>query len=757
LEATTDGVWDWDIPSGHVYFSPQWARLLGYEPEEVPQRVEFFYTLLLPEDIPRIRQIMEDHFAGKTPDKQDEVQLRTKSGEYRWFNDRGKVVTRDAKGAPLRMVGTITDITERKKAKAALEESERELRLITNKVPGPVSRVDRSLKYLFVNDAYERIFSRPREQIIGHTMLEVLGDQLFNDVRENVEKVLSGEPISFETHFIDAQGLHHHALVHYVPDRNAQNEVMGFFIIAFNVTDLRQAEDAVRMSDAALKSISQGVIITDRNGQILSLNRAFSTITGYTAEETLHQNCELLSANFQDPVALSSLQEARRKGIEFSREVLDRRRDGSLFWNDLTLTPVRGANGSITHFISVIRDVTERRKLEEQFRRSHRMEAIGHLASGVAHDFNNILAAILGNAELAIHETLHSNTRLECLKEIVTACDRGKSMIQQILSFSRQSPQQQRVIRLAPIIQESINLLRVTLPSSVNIKVSLAQDAPEILADPTQIHQVLVNLCTNAWHALGDKPGSIDVQLDRWVVNEDMANHGINPGTRAFARITVRDTGEGMSPEVLEQIFDPFFTTKEQGKGTGLGLAVVMGIVQAHHGTISVESQVGKGSTFYIHLPASNSSAPKTPSTSIGTSRGSGQRVLFLDDEPGLVSLGTRMLRHLGYEVEGFEHPAEALNRFRQEPNRFDLVITDHNMPGQTGLQIASQIRSLSPSVPIVLCSGRISDDLLTQARDCGIQELLHKPASIQDYSGAVSRALTGDRQSTSTDSETPR
>jgi PAS domain S-box-containing protein len=743
LEATTDGLWDWDIPSGKVYFSPQWARLLGYDPQEVPQRVEFFFTLLHPEDIPRIRKVLDDHFAGITVVKQDEVQLRTKSGEYKWFYDRGKVVTRDASGTPIRMVGTITDITQRKDAEAALAASERELRLITNKTPGIVSRVDRSLRYLFVNEMYEQIFNRRREDIIGSTMQEVLGEALFNDVRDYIDQVLSGVPVSFESKYLDHTGLVHDALVNYVPDFNVNKEVTGFFVMAFNITDLRRAEAAVRVSDVALKSISQGVIIADRDGRILSLNRAFTTITGYQPEEVLHRPCAEVLAHFQDPQTLPHLLEAKSHGIEFSTEVLDRRRDGSLFWNDLTLSPVRDHSGTLTHYITVIRDVTERRRLEEQLRRSQRMEAIGHLAGGVAHDFNNILAAVFGNAELALQNCPDSDPNRPCLQEILTACARGKSMIQQILAFSRQQPQQRRVIHLAPVIQETVNLLRVTLPSSVQIRVDLSPDTPEVLADPTQIHQVLVNLCTNAWHAIGDKPGVIEIILDRLTTPDrtQLSPGGLPAGQHA--RITVRDNGQGILPENLERIFDPFFTTKDHGKGTGLGLAMVMGILQAHEGTVGVESQPGLGTTFCIQIPASlsNTKAPTPPPSH--AQRGSGQRILFLDDEPSLVSVASRMLRHLGYVVDAFENPEEALRQFHNRPTDFSLVITDHNMPGQTGLQVAEQIHAAQPDLPILLCSGRISDELSEQASHVGIRELLHKPVAMDELHSAIGRVLS--------------
>lgn len=742
LDATLDGLWDWNIPTGEVHFSPQWARLLGYSADEIPMRVEFFFTVLHPEDVPRVQKVLEDHLQGKTEVKQDEVRLKMKGGEYRWFLDRGKVVTRDAAGTPLRMVGTITDITARKRTEAALLASENELRLITNKVPGPVSRVDRNLRYLFVNDHYEVTLGRRREEVLGASMPEILGPDLFRQAEPNIRRALRGEQVTFETRSTAPGGNERFNLVNLIPDLDSAGKVVGFFVMALDITDRKRAEAALRISDAALKSISQGVLITSVDGTILSVNQAFCTITGYAEAGILGRSSQFLYEGLNDPRSLRALKNALHEGREFSGELSDRRADGSRFWNDLTVTPVRDERGELTHFICVIRDVSQRRRLEDQLRQVQKMEAIGQLAGGVAHDFNNILAAIIGNVELALMDTADGHPARESLHEIKNASARAKSLIQQILAFSRQQPQERRVITLGPVVQEALGFLRATIPAVVTVVSTTEPDLPPILGDPTQIHQIIVNLCTNAWHAMDDQPGCIEIALHSMTLEEGHVSRMAGMRAGRYACLSVKDSGKGMDTATLERIFDPFFTTKEPGKGTGLGLSVVHGIVQAHDGWINVSSQPGRGSTFQVFFPVTTTQEELTGETAPEFKRGDGHHILYIDDETSLVALAKRMLERFGYRVSGFSDSGQAMRHFRENPSAFDLVITDLNMPGYSGLQMAAEFLRLRKDLPVVLCSGRVTEDLKQRAFSAGIKDVLHKPNTSEELSKTVHRLI---------------
>ena len=389
--------------------------------------------------------------------------------------------------------------------------------------------------------------------------------------------------------------------------------------------------------------------------------------------------------------------------------------------------------------------IAERQQFEEQFRQSQKMEAIGLLAGGIAHDFNNILAAIGGNTELALEDTGPDHPAREFLEEIKNSTGRAKRLVQQIFAFSRRQPFDRRVVSLEPLIEESANFLRASLPASVALATEVDADVPPVLADATQIHQVMINLCMNAWHALAGQPGCIAVRLQAVTLDAAAAQRfaGLCPGK--FVRLTVSDTGVGMDADTRARIFEPFFTTKEPGKGTGLGLAVVHGIVLGHDGAIAVTSEPGQGATFEIYFPATTAIAEAT-TVPVPALRSHGQHILFLDDEAPLVTLAQRVLQRLGYRVTGFTRAVDALRAFGETPGDFQLVITDLSMPGTSGLHFASEILKLRPEVPVVLCSGHVTEELRENARRAGIREVLYKPNTIEEFGEAIHRLATETR-----------
>ena len=391
--------------------------------------------------------------------------------------------------------------------------------------------------------------------------------------------------------------------------------------------------------------------------------------------------------------------------------------------------------------------IAERQQLEEQLRQSQKMEAIGQLAGGIAHDFNNILAAISGNTELALEDTASDHPAREFLEEIRNSSARAKRLVQQILAFSRRQPLDRRVISLEPIIEESTDLLRASLPASVGLDMEVDAGVPPVLADATQMHQVLVNLCTNAWHALEGQSGRIVVRLKSVALTADSVKPlvGLRPGN--FVYLSVSDTGIGMDAATRARIFEPFFTTKEPGKGTGLGLSVVHGIVQGHDGAIVVRSQPGEGTVFEIYFPAGTAIEETAPAPAPAL-RGQGQHILFLDDEAPLVTLAQRLLERRGYRFTGFTRASEALRAFAEKPDEFQLVITDLSMPGASGLHFASDILKLRPDVPVVLCSGHVTEELREHARRAGIREVLYKPNTVDEFGETIHRLASETRRS---------
>lgn len=515
-----------------------------------------------------------------------------------------------------------------------------------------------------------------------------------------------------------------------------------------DIAERKNTEEKLRESEERFRELAETVHevfwMTDpEKKQLLYLSPAYEKIWGRSCASAYDQpHSWLAGIHADDRERVRQAAEAGQEGLDFDDTYRVVRPDGALRWIHARTFPVRNASGRVLRIVGVAEDITERRQLEEQFHQAQKIQAIGQLAAGVAHDFNNILAAILGNVQLALHDTDVAHPAHASLEEIGKASARGKSLVQQILAFSQQQHHERQVIELGPIVQEAVSLLRAIIPSTVEIVITIDAATPTVLADPTQINQVVVNLCTNAWHALEDEPGHIAVTVEPMYLDATSAGRldGMHPGQ--VACLTVTDNGKGMDAATQACIFDPFFTTKEPNKGTGLGLSVVHGIVRGHDGAIAVSSRPGSGTAFSIYLPA-NVQMPSVQKSEPVLQQGTGQHILYLDDEESLVLLARRMLQRMGYRVTGFTRPAEALAAFRNDPQQFDLVITDLNMPGVSGLRIATDLLKLRSDVPVVLCSGHVSEELRQQAAQIGIRKVLYKPNTLEELSSAIHQLAT--------------
>jgi nitrogen-specific signal transduction histidine kinase len=391
--------------------------------------------------------------------------------------------------------------------------------------------------------------------------------------------------------------------------------------------------------------------------------------------------------------------------------------------------------------LEVYIDITERKRLETQLRQAHKMQAIGTLAGGIAHDFNNILTAILGYTELAMVERQQDRVLGGYLRGVLTAGNRAKDLVQQILAFSRQTERERTPIQVHLLIQEVLDLLRVALPSNIAIQPVIDPYAGSVLADPTQIHQVVLNLCTNAAHAMRETGGVIEVRLEPVDLPNDCTTGTADLKAGAYVRLTVRDTGHGMAPEIMERIFEPFFTTKNVGEGTGMGLAVVHGIVTSNGGAITVESAPEQGATFAVYLP--RLVTPTTATVDIQEPLPGGcERMLFVDDEAALVRLWQAALERLGYIVVVCTSSLEALDVFRAAPQHFDLVITDYTMPIMTGEVLAHELRRTRPDIPIILYTGFSDTTVAERARALGIDAFVLKPVRVRDLNLAIRQVL---------------
>ncbi len=423
------------------------------------------------------------------------------------------------------------------------------------------------------------------------------------------------------------------------------------------------------------------------------------------------------------------------------------RPDGSIRWIESRAFPIQNEKGDVYRIAGIEEDITDRKrveaalqKTERQYHQASKMESIGTLAGGIAHDFNNILTAILGYTELAIATVPKESRTNRNLQEVLTAGHRAKHLVQQILTFSRQSGQERVSIDIHHIVQEALKLLRATIPSTIEIRQNIVSKATT-LADPTQIHQVIVNLCTNAEFAMREQGGLLDISLDDVEIKDSSSTDRPNLKPGPYIRLTAKDSGVGMTPEVVERMFDPFFTTKPIGEGSGMGLAVVHGIVTTHGGNIFVESAPGIGTKIEVYLPTIRTAIWDVFSTQDPIPSGK-ESILFVDDEETIVRLGQELLTHLGYSVTVRTSSIEALALFRNDPQHFDMVITDQTMPTMPGDALSRELLRIRPDLPIILCTGFSHVVSAEKAKAMGIRGYLMKPLAIRDLAPIVRHVL---------------
>ena len=511
-----------------------------------------------------------------------------------------------------------------------------------------------------------------------------------------------------------------------------------------DITKRKKAEIELTRLSTAVEQVAENIIITDDNGRIKYVNPAFERNTGYDLDQLLNKANWWLGANDREKKIYDEMLLSVKQGHVWTGRLTSKKKNKEIVIEDAIVSPIKSPSGRFIGYVSINRDVTLKAKYETQLRQSQKMEAIGTLAGGIAHDFNNILGVIIGCSEL-VRKSLHQDHKaVKDIDQVLTAGLRAKSLVNQILTFSRREESRKTPLILPPFVKEVIKFLQATLPNYIKIRFTLQVKSGVVLADPIQMQQILMNLCTNSSQAIGPNRGVIDVVLsEEDYTSTDDSPPDLSPGS--YVRLDVRDDGHGIAGEIQDKIFDPFFTTKEVGEGTGLGLSVVHGIVKKHEGTILVNSQEGEGTCFSILLPRIEHRDIKIKVDSDSVLPQGNEKILLVDDEKTLLNILDRLLRSLGYDVEAYSNSTKALSAFLQKTGYYDLVITDHVMPDMTGSQLAEKIRSKNADVPVILLTG-INEPLDGEASNppVAFDRILNKPLMHADLAYAVRKVLSG-------------
>ncbi len=756
FEATGGGFWDWDLVADTWAFSPGLYAMLGYQPDELSPCLNTWTNLMHPDDRDEALSLAQGCAGGECPSFDSEFRLCSKNGEWQWTRCRGRVVGTQASGQPARLIGVHSDIAARRQAEQAHRESEQRYRMLVENQGEGIGIVDVNEVFTYVNPAAEWIFGLEAGTMVGRSLSEFTDAEQLEQVTTQTERRRRGSRDSYELSFRRADGRRRTMLVTAAPQYDEQGDYLGAFGVFRDITDRKHMEDTLRDEEQRyrqlIESLPHGVVLLQRESTVFA-NQPAVEMLGYERFEDLAAvpPIELLTPTDRERVLglLTGLRTGELVG-PVHYQTVGRHASGRDIPIEAHVTALtyRGELALQLFMMDISERVEaeeQRSRLEKQLRQSQRLESIGRLAGGIAHDFNNLLSPIMLYSDMALQDLRPGEMHYEDFEQIGHAVTQAKNLTQQLLAFGRRQVLQMKVLKINDVVSEAHRLFRRLIREDIEIRLELAPKTGNLKADPSQLQQVLMNLAINARDSM-DQGGVMTIRTADAELDEAHCSRHTNLTPGPYVTLEVADTGRGMAPETLAQIYEPFFTTKETGKGTGLGLATVHGIVMQHGGHIDVVSEPGAGTTFTVLLPQVEETKPlsRRPSP-MAFPELSKATVLVAEDDDQLRAQVQRILEKLGLEVITATDGADAIGQAADYPGPIDLLLTDVIMPRMNGRELYQELRKTRPAVQVIFMSG-YTDDVIADQQVMDEETLfLQKPFSMAALSQALRAALVKD------------
>ena len=645
----------------------------------------------------------------------------------------------DEKGDVFQIVHTISNITERMQVEKSLRESKERFRQIYEHQTVGVAKISLESKIERANNAYCSMIGYQEEELIGKHLSEITHPEILEENLQKQSELNNGERDHYrlEKLFIHKNGEIIHGILNASLVRNSEGKPLYALGCVMDITERKKMEQALYESEEKYRSMMESMknesYICSPKLRIEYMNPAMIKRVG---RDATGENCYKAIYDRDRKCAWCTFDQIeKKKYVEYE---IAAPRDNRYY--SVSNSPLSHIDGTVSK-LTIFHDITEMKNMEENLRQAQKMESIGTLTGGIAHDFNNILGIILGNTELAIEDVPEWSPAHSNLEEIKTASLRAKNIVRQLLSFSRKVEQKMHPIEIARVIKDALKFLRSTIPTTIDVKQDIKVTDETIFADPTQINQIMMNICINASHAMEETGGTFKVSVEKVILDDNSAKEYPKLSSGEHIKIRISDTGPGINPDIIDRIFDPYFTTKEVGKGSGMGLSVVHGIVKNHNGAITVDSNPGKGTTFNILFPKANEKSKGGKKSTKAPLCGN-ETILFVDDEISIVKMIKKMLERLGYMVETKMNPVEALDLFKSKPDRFDLVITDMTMPKMTGVKLSEKLMGIRTDIPVIICTGHSAIVDEEKAKKLGLAAYIMKPINMLELSQTIRKVL---------------